>query len=138
MKAKGFIVKVNAKKGEIHILENKEKIAWCDFYFDETQITATDIQVEVEAKRRTGLGTILIDSLKVLAKKENKPIYLFSASDAVKFYKKCGFERVIVAAKAGKIIVGNLEEGKKLEDAINTNDMVWLPKSLKERPVIYV
>jgi len=138
MKRKSFQVKVNPKEGEIRIFEGKDKIAWCDFYFDEHQITATDIQVESARKRRKGLGTILIDALKILAKKEKKPIYLYSAADAVKFYKKCGFERVVEAAEAGKITVGNLEEGKKLKDAVNKNDMVWLPKSLKGRPVIYV
>ena len=139
-KTSGFRVVVNETKGTVRILKygSRTLIGHADFCFDGAQIDVSYVRI-IERYRRTGYGVLLFDAIKVLAKQRQIVIYLCSTYKALKFYQNLGFELIINAYKAGKIRVGNIREGKSIEDVASDTDIFWVPRQLKDKkPVIYV
>jgi GNAT superfamily N-acetyltransferase len=100
-----------------------EEVSKLLFSIDADQITVSSFNTE-EEYQRCGFGSIAMEAVFGIARTLELPVYLYSAANAVPFYKKLGFHRVIECHWKG------VEPDDKEPDS---EDMVWLPQSLYRR-----
>lgn len=99
-----------------------------------TEITLTDLRVDRHC-RNQGLGRLLIMIVQALALKLKVPIYAPEAFDeASVFYKKMGFKPILEC----NVKIMNLNPRKPLEAQVGENDLIWIPKGLKEPIELYM
>lgn len=135
---KNIVVKLSIKYGFIKVLADDKIITSCDFCIDGTQIRVTDLSTEGEYQRK-GYGRACLDVLKILATQLKMPIILYSLTDAIPFYESVGFEHLDNKKVQSKIKFGNIKNEKDMKDKGPTDgDMIWIPKSLNKKPIIYI
>jgi len=74
----------------ISVYLGRRKVAFCEYFIAPTYIDIIKIEVK-RAFRRKGIGTYILDLVKLQARKLNLPIKLISKPSAVKFYLKNNF-----------------------------------------------
>lgn len=111
----------------------RHRLGFVEYVID-TQITLTNLCVD-DYCRNQGLGRLLIMIVQALALKLKVPIYAPDALDeALDFYKKVSFKPIL----ACNVKIMNLNPKKSLEAQVSKNDLVWIPKGLKEPIELYM
>lgn len=110
-----FIEFLNPKKSKdynfscFHREKNKRiPIGILEYTLKTNEIYLDNMDVKIKFQRK-GYGRILVNFLKGIAQASNLPIRVFSLSDVIGFYKKCGFK----------------------PEAQDSQDMIWKPNRRK-------
>jgi hypothetical protein len=122
--------------GTCKVFKNEEEVATADFCFDNAQILISDVDTVIKYHRR-GYGRLLFAALFLLAQQRKMPLYLWAASNAILFYEKIGMLHLNDPKVQKRIKFGNITK-KDLPEKIDDNDFVWIPKKLKQKPILYL
>ena len=128
-----FNIIVRLKRGKLELKRKDVVICYSYFTLDKYQLTVTDINTTRRYRRR-GYGSILMHVLMGVAKSKKVPIYLYSLSDAIKFYEKLGFVRLRRYRngwyRGKRVVIDNLNVRKTFGEQTNKTDVVWIPDNV--------
>ena len=129
-------IDLNMKEEELIIFVDGVKVAKTSFMFDGPMLRITDVGTE-DPYQLQGYGRMMFSILKTVARHHKMPIYLWALDGAIPFYEKLGFLHLNNPDVQKKIIFANIKD-KDIPNEVDEDDFVWLPKSLKGRPLIYL
>jgi GNAT superfamily N-acetyltransferase len=127
---------VDLKDEVVKVFVDEVEVSKAEFKFDNTQIMVTDVSTE-EKYQKCGYGRLLFDGLKLIAEQKKKPLILWALDTAIPFYEAIGLLHLDNPATQKRVIFGNIKKSK-LSEKIDDDDFVWIPKSLKRKPIIYL
>jgi hypothetical protein len=128
---------LDLKEQSVVVYADNEKATTILFVFDGTQIRVTDVTTE-DLFQRKGFGRLAFDALKMVATQRRLPIYLWSLEDAIPFYVSIGFLHLDNPKVQERVEFGNLGSKIQIEHEIDETHLIWIPKRLKDKPLIYV
>lgn len=129
-------VDLNMAEEDVTIFVDGIKVAKTTFVFDGPILRVTDVGTE-DGYEMNGYGRMMFDVLKNVARQHKMPIYVWSLDDAIPFYEKLGFLHLNNPEVQKKIIFGNLTN-EDINKKIDDDDLIWIPQSIKGRPLLYL
>ena len=107
------------------------KIANVTFWIDELTITVEDLNTE-SSYRRCGYSRLLMNVVFGFAEFFDKPVLLYSVTDALPFYEKIGFISMTKPEMKKRIITMN-KNPKLMVYEWGNQDLIWLPKKFRDK-----
>lgn len=134
---KSLSVLTDMKEGTIEVIVNGNKAADASFIFDGTQIRVINVDTRT-IYQKCGYGRLLFDSLKCIARQKKLPLLLWSSDMGIPFYEKLGFLHLNNSDVQKLVIIGNIKSQKDLDKKLCEKDFVWIPSTMKRKPIIYL
>jgi N-acetylglutamate synthase-like GNAT family acetyltransferase len=128
-----FLVVFTMEKGKSHALiglvkvwspDKKRLIGKCELYAEDDIITISDLTI-TERYRKRKYGSLIIEIIKSYAYLTKMPVVLYSAWDAVDFYRKLGFKAETDKDREKRI---DTIKGAQASDC----NLYWIPASIEK------
>jgi len=116
------------------VMVDDKEVAKALFTFDDTQILVSNVNTD-DKYQKCGYGRLLFAALKCIAQQSKLPLLLDSLDDAVPFYEKVGMLHLNDPEVQKLVILGNVRK-EKIEENIDNDDFVWIPKGIRRKPTI--
>lgn len=133
---KNVSLSVDLKDEVVKVIVDGIEVAKAEFTVDGNQIMVTDVSTE-EKYQKCGYGRLLFDGLKLISEQTKKPLILWSLDSAIPFYESIGLLHLDNPNVQKMVIFGNVKKSE-LTEKVDDDDFIWIPKSLKRKPTIYL